>query len=56
MKVLSGWKTIIVGTLMFVCGGLYGVGIIDRSLFEMLMGVLAGLGFVSTRLAIKKLE
>lgn len=53
---LSGWKTYIVGVALFVLGGLYGIGVVDRQFFEMGVVLLAGLGTVSMRTAIKKVE
>lgn len=50
---LKGYKTYIIGALVFVVGGLMALGIIPKDLGEMIIVFLAGLGAMAMRAGIK---
>jgi len=53
---LSGKKTFIVSLLIFVVSILKYMGIVDEQTFQFLIGLLGSGGFITARLAIKKIE
>ena len=51
---MSGYKTYIIGILVFIVGGVMALGIIPKDLGEMIIVFLAGLGAMAMRAAISK--
>ncbi len=56
MNFLTNLKTYIVGALIVLFSVLYAVGLIEGETFLKLLGIFLGTGFVTTRMAISKLE
>jgi hypothetical protein len=51
---MSGYRTYIVAGLMAVASVLFGLGIIDRTMYETIMGLLMGGGVAALRAGVKK--
>jgi len=56
MKFLEGLKTYIVGVLIVIFAICYALNLIDGETFSKLLGVFLGLGAITMRKAIAKLE
>ena len=55
-KMLSGYKTYICSALIVVFAILYVTNVIDMEVFLKLLGIFGGLGLISMRQAIAKIE
>jgi hypothetical protein len=56
MEFLSGKRTYISGVLIVIISICYALGLIDEETFLKLIGVLIGVGTITMRKAIEKLE